>query len=263
MRKLLAFFLSLLLTLPLAGCGEKDAAEYFVTRRYILEADGDIQLTDYAYDENWNLLASTVLLNGEFVYDAAYSYSEDFTLVTITTRTASNDSGTTEVHRTFDENGNVRKALAYEDGDLTTETEYTYDAEGHEIKAVVTASPGYVNTVEHIFDKNGNLVAYLTDNGFTVSRQEFSYDRQNRRTGEASYQNGQLAERAEYTYENGVQKGIHYDASGKQLRTTFVTFDDASNPLTEEAFDLQGTLLSRTCYAYQGTDGSVSSGIPE
>ena len=158
MRKLLAIFLSLLLTLPLSGCGEKDAAEYFVTRRYILEADGDIQLTDYAYDENWNLLASTVLLNGEFVYDAAYSYSEDFTLVTITTRTASNDSGTTEVHRTFDENGNVNKALAYEDGDLTTETEYTYDAEGREIKAVVTASPGYVNTVEHIFDKNGNLV---------------------------------------------------------------------------------------------------------
>jgi len=263
MKKLLAVFLFLLLILSLAGCAEKNAVEYYVTERYILQPNGDIHLTDYTYDENWNLHASTFSLNGELVYDVQYAYSEDLTVVTMTTHVANYDSDTTEVHRTFDENGNVLKALAYADGELTTETEYTYDADGREIKTVGTDSSGYVNTVERIFDKNGNLVTYLADNGISLSRQEFSYDQQNRRIGAEYYQNDQLTDRIEYTYENGVQKGIHYDASGKQQRTIFVTFDDAGNPLTEETFDLPGTLLSRTCYAYLGTDGSVSSGIPE
>lgn len=263
MKRILAIFLPLLLLLSLTACGAKEDVEYYVTRRYVQQPTGDINLMEYTYDDQWNILSTNIQLNGEFASAAEYTYSEDYTVVTMRTTSAIYDSATTEVHRTFDEDGNIIKALAYDNGELTTTAEYFYDEQGREVKVVNTAATGYVNTVEHIYDENGNLLTYIANTGYTVTRQEFTYDDQNRRISAEYYQNDQLTNRINYTYENNVQKGLYYDAAGTELRTTLAAFDEAGNLLTEEVYDILGTLQSRTCYAYIGTDGSTSSGIPE
>jgi len=263
MKKLVTTLFTLVLLFSFSSCGNKENVEYYITKRYVQQPTGDINLTEYTYDDQWNILNSTILLNGKFASAITYTYSEDYTVVVMETTSAIYDPTTQEIHRNFNAEGKVIHAEAYSGGALLSTAEYFYDEAGREIKSVNTSADGQINTLEHLFDDQGNLITYKIDTGYYVSRQEYAYDRQNRRISAEYYQNDQLTSRTEYTYENGVQKGIYYDASGNQLRTTFTTFDDAGNPLTEESFDILGTLQSRTCYAYIGTNGSISSGIPE
>ena len=44
---------------------------------------------------------------------------------------------------------------------------------------------------------------------------------------------------------------------------TIYEYDDYGNLLRLESQDLLGTTLTVSCYEYIGTDGSISSGIPE
>lgn len=264
MKRIIPLLLLLLLLVsPTAACGSAEDVEYYITGRYIRRPTGNISLTQYEYDENWNLLSTITTLDGEFSSAVEYTYSEDASIVTMTATSAHSASTSTQVHRTFDDQGKILRAEACVKGNLVTATEYTYDDQGREIKAVGALADGQRHTVEHIYDKHGNLLTYISDTGYAVTRQEFTYDQENRRITAEYYQNGQLANRIDYTYENGVQKGMCYDAEDKHLQTSFSTFDENGNMLTEEVFDVLGTLQTCTRYAYTGTDGSISSGIPE
>lgn len=264
MKNILALSLCLLLLFSLNACDAKEDVTYHITKRHLEHQTGDINLTEYTYDDQWLIQSTQTLLNGDFASSVEYTYSEDMSVVTMTTISAIYDSSVSEIHQTYDESGNLLSAASYSEGRLSGTTSYTYDAEGRQIKAVTTyPDSSFTTTLEHVYDAAGNLIAYTVDTGLYTSRQEHTYDSRNRRISTAAYQNDALTNRIEYTWEGNTQLGTIYNADDIPLRETVTIYDNAWNALVEETYDILGTLESRTCCEYVGTDGSISSGIPE
>lgn len=265
MKKRLYLILSMLLLLLLTACSKKEDVDYYVTKQYVEFSTGDINLRTYTYDDQWHILSSQILLNGEFASSVEYIYNEAFTEMTMVTASAIYDSETTKVSYRYDDAGNMTQAVTcFEDGTPAYTTDYFYDQEGRQVKTEsVIHETNMHSTTERVFDSKGNLVTYLHDNGYYATRLEYTYDAQNRRLSRHDYQGDDLTSYIEYVWEGNIQTGTVYHADGTPARKTVSRYDDAGNLLTEDAYDLLDTLQSRTYYEYIGTDGSISGGIPE
>ena len=264
MKRLFALTLSLLLFLTLWGCSEKEEVEFYETKTYIKHSTGDINLSEKTYDENWNLLLDYMTLNGNFASKVEYSYSEDFTVLTTTTTSAIYEPDSSKVIRTFDEKGQVVKAETYDGDRQISTTEYTYDDNGEKTFIRSTQPENdVVTTIQRIFDNDGNLVTYIQDTGFYVGRYEYTYSRKNQRIREEYYRDDVLLDYVDFTWEGNVGTGTSYQADGTPIGKRLLEYDDYGNLLRLESQDLLGTTLSLSCMEYMGTDGTISSGIPE
>ena len=262
MKKLTVLLLTLLMLISVTACGEQEKVDYHIATRKLEYNTGDVNLTEYTYDDQWNILSTRTLLNGEEASSAEYTYSEDLSIVTMHITSKLYDNTTSEGRRTFDENGNVLTAETYTDGKLTGISSYTYDEKGREISVVNTAPDSEnVTKMERSYDENGNLLTYTIDTGYYVSRQEYTYDKQNRRLSRHDYQNDDLVSYIEYAWEGNVQSGTVYDAQETVQRKVVLTYDKAGNLLVEEYYDILDSLQSRTSYTYIGTDGSTSGTV--
>ena len=264
MKKLLACALSLLLLLGLWGCTEKEDVEFYETKTYIRHGTGDINLRENTYDENWNLLLSYVTLNGKFSSQTEYEYSEDFTVLTTKSTSAIYEPDISRVVRTFDDKGQIIRAESY-DGDRHISTaEYTYDDNG-EMTFVRSTQPesDIVTTIQRVFDDHGNLVTYIQDTGYYVGRYEYRYNQKNQRIREEYYRDDVLLDYIDFTWEGNVGTGTSCRADGTPMGKQLVEYDDYGNLLRLESQDLSGVSQTVSCYEYIGTDGTVSSGIPE
>ena len=264
MKKLLTAALSLLVALTLFGCAEKEEVKFYESKTYIRQSTGDINLRENTYDENWNLTLSYTTLNGNFASKVEYEYSEDFTVMTTKSTSAIYEPDTSKIIRTFDEKGQVIQAETY-DGDRHISTsEYTYDGNG-EMTYVRTTQPesDTIITIERIFDEEGNLVTYIQDTGYYVGRYEYAYNQKNQRIREEYYRDDVLLDYVDFTWEGNVGTGTSCKADGTPLGKQLLEYDDYGNLLRLESQDLLGTTRSVICYEYIGTDGSISSGIPE
>ena len=264
MKKLFAFTLSLLLLTALAGCGQKEDVKYYEKRTYHKAQTGDITRSESTYDENWNLLLHEMTLNGNFTSKTEYAYSEDYTALTTISTSAGSESKTSTIVRTFDEKGQIIQAETYE-GDLLVQTgEYTYDDNGGNtfIKATYPED-NIIITVQRIFDDAGNLITYIQDTGYSVGRYEYDYNQKNQRIREEYYRDDELLDYTEYVWEGNVGTGSSYNADGTLVGKIILEYDGFGNLLRLESQHPSGITLSVSCYAYIGTDGSISSGIPE
>lgn len=264
MKKFMAVTLSLLLLLALCSCSAKEDVEFYGTKTYIKQSTGDINLLENTYDENWNLLQSYITLNGNFSSKTEYAYNEDFTVLTTKTTFASNEPDTSKIIRTFDDRGQVIKAETY-DGDRHISTaEYTYDDNG-EMTFVRSTQPenDIVTTVQRIFDEKGNLVTYIQDTGFYVGRYEYAYNQKNQRIREEYFRDDVQLEYIEFTWEGNIGTGTSYKTDGTPMGKHLLEYDDYGNLLRLESQDRLGAARTVTCMEYIGTDGTVSSGIPE
>ncbi len=264
MKKLLAAALYVLLALTMFGCSEKEEVKFYESKTYIKHVTGDVNLRENTYDENWNLLLSYTTLNGNFSSKVEYEYSEDFTVLTTKTTSAIYEPESSKVIRTFDEKGQVIKAETYDGDRQISSTEYTYDDNGERI-FVKSTQPGsdIIITIQRSFDKKGNLVAYTQDTGYYIGRYEYTYNQKNQRIREEYYRDDQLLSYTEFTWEGNTAAGTGYKADGTSTGTQLLEYDDHGNLLRQESRDLLGTTLSLSCMEYIGTDGSISSGIPE
>lgn len=264
MKKLLAATGSLLLALTLFGCSEKEEVKFYESKTYIKHGTGDINLRENTYDENWNLTLSYITLNGNFSSKVEYEYSEDFTVLTTKTTSAIYEPGSSKVIRTFDEKGQVIQAETYDGDRLISTTEYTYDDNGEEV-FVKSTQPGsdIAITIQRQFDDHGNLVTYIQDTGYYAGRYEYAYNKKNQRIREEYYRDDQLLHYTEFTWEGNTATGSSYKADGTPTGKQLLEYDDFGNLLRQETQDLLGTPLSLSCMEYIGTDGSISSGIPE
>lgn len=264
MKKLLAATLCFLIVLTLFGCSEKEDVEYYVTKTYIQQSTGDINLSEKTYDENWNLLLDYLTLNGNFASKVEYEYSEDFTVLTTKTTSAIYEPESSKVIRTFDDKGQVIKAETYDGDRHISSTEYTYDDNG-EMVFVQSTHPesNVVTTIQRIFDDRGNLVTYIQDTGYYVGRYEYAYNKKNQRIREEYYRDDVQLDYIEFTWEGNVGTGTSYKADGTPMGKRLLEYDDYGNLLRLESQDLLGTTLTVSCYEYSGTDGSVSGSIPE
>ena len=264
MKKLTAFFLSCLILTALTGCGQTEQVKYYEKRTYHKAQTGDITRSESTYDENWNLLLHEMTLNGDFTSKTEYAYSEDDTILTTTSTSAGSGTETSTVVRTFDEKGQIIRAETYE-GDLLVHTgEYTYDDNGEQtfVKATYPEENAVI-TVQRFFDDAGNLIRYIQDTGYSVGRYEYGYNQKNQRIREEYYRDDKLLDYIEYVWEGNVGTGTVYDADGTFISQKVLEYDDNGNLLRLESQHPTGITLSVSCYEYIGTDGSISSGIPE
>ena len=262
MKKLFSI-LFLLMLLALSGCSEKEKVEFYETKSYVRHSTGDINLHENTYDENWNLLLSYTTLNGNFASQREYEYSEDFTVLTTKSTSAIYEPEISKVIRTFDEKGQVIRAETYNGDRHISTTEYSYDDNG-EMTYVRSTQPesDIVTTIQRIFDEEGNLVTYIQNTGFYVGRYEYQYNQKNQRVREEYYRDDALLDYIDFTWEGNVGTGTSYQADGTPMGKKLLEYDKYGNLLRLESQDLLGTTLTVNCMEYIGTDGTVSSGIP-
>ena len=264
MKKRFAVILSLLVLAALAGCGQKEDVTYYEKRTYSKARTGDITRTEYTYDENWNPLLHEITLNGNFASKTEYEYSEDYTVLTTKSTSAIYEPDTAKVIRTFDDKGQIIKAETY-DGDRQISTaEYTYDDNGEKtfMRSTYPDSDA-VATIERIFDDEGNLIRHIQDTGYYVGRYEYSYNKKNQRIRQEYYRDDELLDYIDFVWEGNVGTGTSYNADGTPLGKQVLEYDNHGNLLRLESQDLSGAPMTISCYEYIGTDGSISSGIPE
>jgi len=263
-KKLLAAALSLLLTLALFGCAEKEEVKFYESKSYVKHSTGDINLRENTYDENWNLTLSYTTLNGDFASKVEYEYSEDLTVLSTKRTSAIYAPETSKVIRTLDEKGQVIQAESYTGDRHISTAEYTYNDIG-EMTFVRSTHPesDVVTTIQRIFDEEGNLVTYIQDTGYYVGRYEYAYNQKNQRIREEYYRDDVQLDSIEFTWEGNVGTGTSCKVDGTPMGKQLLEYDDHGNLLRLESQDLSGTTRSVICYEYIGTDRSISSGIPE
>ena len=113
MKKMFTAALSLLLLASLWGCSQKEDIKFYESKTYRKAQTGDITRTESTYDENWNPLVHYMTLNGNFTSKTEYEYSEDDTVLTTTSTSATYGIETSTTVRTFDEKGQIIKGEAY------------------------------------------------------------------------------------------------------------------------------------------------------
>ena len=273
MKKILSFVLSSILMIGLVGCNADtnkessndivDQVSYQVTKRYIEHNTGDINITDYTYDEEGNLLSTKLYLNDKFQSSVEYDYNKDSNIVTITNISSNSEITVTEVQQEFDDAGQLIKESSYSDGTFAGSTEYYYDNEGRQTKMVTKhANSDMVITVFYEYDKSGNQILYGIDTGYYISKKEHFYNEENKIYRTNDYRNDELIYRTEYHWEENTRYGEVYDGKEQLIGKNIYIFDDFGNSLVEETYNSMNALDTRICYEYMGSDGSISSGIP-
>ena len=264
MKKLIALLLSVLILTTLGGCTEKKEVKYYEKRTYHQAHTGDITRSESTYDENWNLLLHHMTLNGNFTSKTEYAYSEDYTVLTTISTSASSGEKTSIIVRTFDEKGQIIQAETYEGDLLVHAGEYIYDENGGNTFVKATyPEDNIVITVQRSFDDAGNLITYIQDTGYSAGRYEYAYNQKNQRIREEYYRDDELVDYTEYVWEGNVGTGTVYNAGGTSISKKVLEYDDHGNLLRLESQNLSGVTQTVSCYEYVGTDGSISGGIPE
>ena len=264
MKKRITLVLAFWILLTLTGCAQKEEVTYYDKRSYIRSQTGDITRMESTYDENWNLLLQEITLNGNFASKTEYAYSEDNTVMTTTSTDATYGTKTSKAIRTFDEKGQMIKLESYDGDRLVSSSDYTYNEDGEMIFVKTDhLDSNIISTLERIFDDSGNLITYITDTGYYVGRYEYSYNKNNQRIREEYYRDDELLDYTEYVWEGNVGTGSSYNADGTLVGKIILEYDDFGNLLRLESQHPKGITLSVSCYEYIGTDGSISSGIPE
>jgi len=268
MKKLTALVLSVLLLLALCACGAEESAkkeyvEYFVQSRYVLQPTGDVSVTEYSYDENWLPLYTETRLNGNFASAVEYVYSEDKSLLTMNYSSAVYEPYSTQQQLAYDAQGRIAKMDVIENGEIGAVSEYFYDEAGREIKIISSSPDGYRSVIEHSYDENGNLLCYTADTGYSLTRQDYSYDGKGRLTELKYYQNEKLESITQYSQEDNVRYGTICDEEGKVQGKLMEVLDEAGNVLESERYDAYGNVQSYSVTVYAGRDGSISGKLPE
>ena len=272
MKKILTLIFCSFFIIGLVGCNAVtnkessddivDQVSYQVTKRYIEHNTGDINITDYTYDEEGNLLSTKLYLNDKFQSSVESDYNKDSNIVTMTNTSSNSEITVTEVQQEFDDAGQLIKESSYSDGTFAGSTEYYYDNEGRQTKMVTKhANSDMVITVFYEYDKSGNQILYGIDTGYYISKKEHFYNEENKIYRTDDYRNNELIYRTEYHWEENTRYGEVYDGNEQLLGKNIYIFDDFGNSLVEETYDSMNVLDTRICYEYVGTDGSISSGI--
>ena len=273
MKKILSFIFCSFFIIGLVGCNAVtnkessddivDQVSYQVTKRYIEHNTGDINIHEYTYNEEGKLLSTKLYLNDTFQSSVEYNYDKDSNIVTITNTSSNSEITVTDVQQEFNSAGQLIKESSYSDGTFAGSTEYYYDNEGRQTKMVTKhANSDMVITVFYEYDKSGNQILYGIDTGYYISKKEHFYNEENKVYRTDNYRNDELIYRTEYHWEENTRYGEVYDGKEQLLGKNIYIFDDFGNSLVEETYNSMNVLDTRICYEYTGTDGSVSSGIP-
>ncbi len=262
MKQLLSIFLCIVFLSVFAGC-QQSQTTFHVIQECVQHNTGDINSTEYTYDDQLRPTSVNVLLNGRFSSRVDYSYSEDGTSRITYETSATLEPRNYETQWEYDHNGNIIQAQVFQGETLLNTNLYTYDAEGRELTIrVFSPDSPYETEVDNTYDNNGNLLTRSTRMGLYQSFEEYSYDEKDQIVEKKQYRSSELALTLDYTWDGNTSKCTVMDGNGNITGTTVTTYDQWGNMLTQESKDRDGNLTSKRWYVYQGEDGTISGEIP-
>lgn len=236
-----------------------------VTRVQILGVAGNI--TDYTYDKDGNLKASTVA-SGSLNLTTTNNYDNAGRLASVvdprgTTTTYAYDAANRVLTRTVDPSGlNLITRLAYDGrGQAVTVTDAggtvtstTFDAKGQ--KTQVAVDPTGLNLrTQFTYDKRGNALTVTEGAGTAEARvTQYTYDKAGRLTQTQIDPSG-LNIRTNYTYDKNGNVTLKRDGNGNATRYLYDNENrlthtvDATGAVSENVYDAAGNLTQTKRYA--------------
>lgn len=240
---------------------EKDTETvYLLARMSVLDENGqEIRYREYEYNEKGQLAEEFEYSENTLSYRTVYTYDESGRCTTMQTHhmdyfEPEKVASRITITYTYDEKGNILLQQTYEDDTLVSYDEFTYDNHGNHLtyKMYFGGELAYDWAYRCIYDKNGNLLSreeFL--DGQLAYRVEFTYDEQNRCTGNTTYTfDGSVESQSVITWEGTTETRTYYDMEGCVSLTTVTTCDEQGNIAFQENQYSDGT-VTMTEYFYE------------
>lgn len=263
MKKLLA--LILISCILLSGCGLRvaiDAADsvletapelqrvessiyliHGITTEY---ADGREERQRFEFDNRNFPRSCTYYLDGNETGTDTYTVDEKGSILTVTPDYP--DGKVQTFSYTYDENGNILTEEGYIGDSLDYTAEYSYNESGILIRKAITSLTGLRS--EYSYDARGREQERLDYDGDVLQyRTVTEYADHGKKLSVTVYcSDGSVTRREEYSFDAKSSKETVLEYSGEDslLQKRVVTYDTHDNPMMEEVYGPDGTLISTT-----------------
>lgn len=226
---------------------ERVETSTFLIHRITVEyADGREEKQVFDFDDRNYPASCEYYVNGELTGTDTYTVDEYGNILTATPDYADGEQRTYVY--TYDENGNILAEESYLDGSLDYTAECTYNESGILIQKVFLNADGPY--AQYHYDAQGRETEHLYyDADVLQSRTVTEYADHGKRlkvTGFSS--DGQVIWWEDYSFDQKSSKEtiLEYSAEGELLQKRIVTYDTHDNPMMEEVYQPDGTLISTT-----------------
>lgn len=263
MKKLLA--LILVFCLLLSGCGLRiaiDAADSvletapelqrvetstFLVHRITTEfSDGREERQTFKFDNRNYPLSCTYSVDGETIGTDTYTVDENGNILTVTPDYAEGKEQTYSY--TYDENSNILTEECYVSGSLDYTTKYSYNESGTLTQKIVTPAKGLRS--EYRYDPQGRETERLDYDGDVLQyRTVTEYaDHGKKRSVTVYGKDGSVSCREDYSFDSisSKQTILEYSGEGELQGKRIVTYDTHDNPMMEEVYTPDDSLVSTT-----------------
>ena len=226
---------------------ERVETSLFLIHRITTEyADGREQKQSFEFDNRNFPLSCTYSIDGEETGTDTYTVDEYGNILTVTPDYE--DGNTRTYSYTYDENGNILTEESILQGSLDYTAEYSYNETGTLAKKVITPAKGL--RAEYHYDAQGRETERIDYDGDAVQyRTVTEYAAHGKKLSVTIFdRNGNVTWREDYSFDSKSSKEtvLEYSGEGQLLRKRVVTYDVHDNPMMEEVYSPEDTLLSTT-----------------
>ena len=217
----------------------------FLVHRITTEyPDGREEKQTFEFDNRNYLQSCTYYLNGEETGTDTYTVDEYGNLLTVT---PDYTEGKEQAYSyTYDENGKILTEEYYISGNLDYTAEYSYNESGTLTQKIVTPAKGLRS--EYRYDPQGRETERLDYEGDAVQyRTVTEYAEYGKKQSVTVYGgDGTVTCREDYSFDSKSSKEtiLEFSGQGDLLRKRIVTYDTHDNPMMEEIYSPEDTLLS-------------------
>ena len=241
MKKTIALFLLLVLTVTLCACGPKTETIYVQTRSLRTIAGREIR-SEYTYASDGSPLEVKTYYNDVLFQTASTRTSGGIDYLTVVD--AEGNTSTQSTWTTYDDRGNVMKVEQAVGGNTVSQTTYTYDDRDRMLTAVTKTGDGEA-TYSYTYDEQGNMIEQVKDDkpAKLYTRIVYRYDDRGYVQEEKSYdQEDVLLSSITYAYEadNTGRTATYYDGAGEPTGQVVTSRYDVNGYLIQEITTVDG-----------------------
>lgn len=263
MKKL--FVLILASTLLLSGCSlpvvidtvdsvletapelQRVETSAFLVHRITTEyADGREEKQVFEFDNRNFLQSCTYYLNGDETGTDTYTVDQYGNLLSVM---PDYEGGQSRAYTyTYDESGNILTEECRAEDRLDYTAEYTYNENGTIARKSITSAKGL--RTEYLYDAQGRETERADYDGEALQyRAVTEYAEHGKKQSVTIYgSGGEVTYREDYSFDQKSSKEtiLEYSGEGALLRKRIITYDTHDNPMMEEIYSPEDTLISTT-----------------
>lgn len=209
-------------------------------------ADGREEKQKFEFDNRNYPRSCTYYLDGSKTGTDTYTVDEYGSILTVTPDYPEGKVQTFSY--TYNENGNILTEEGYVGGSLDYTAEYSYNESGTLIRKVITSLTGLRS--EYTYDAQGRELERIDyDGDVLLYRTVTEYADHGKKLSVTVYaSDDSVTRREEYSFDAKSSKETVLEYSGEDLllQKRVVTYDTYDNPMMEEVYSPDGTLISTT-----------------